>query len=61
MALSMADIIARKLKLLEMKNKLPSKLKFGELMHGDELTEEQKRDLAEKVIMAGGYDGLPED
>lgn len=40
---------------------LPTKLKFGELMHSDELDEEEKRELAERVLEAGGYDVLQDD
>ena len=60
MALSFADILERKLKLLDNK-KLPSKIEFGLKMHDDSLTDEQKKEIVEKVVMAGGYDGLPDE
>ncbi len=39
---------------------LPTKEKFGELMHGD-LDDDEKREIAEKVLLAGGYDALEDD
>ena len=38
-------------------NELPTKMEFGRLMHGD-LEEDEKKKIAEKVLMAGGYDAL---
>ena len=60
MAFSLADICERKLKILNSK-KLPSKLEFGRKMHDPDVSEEEKMRELEKVIMAGGYDGLPDE
>ena len=35
-----------------------TKSRFGEIMHSDEYTEEQKQDALEKMELAGGYDNL---
>lgn len=37
---------------------LPTKEKFGELMHDDVLTDEQKWEIVRKVEEAGGYECL---
>lgn len=38
--------------------KLPTKQSFGELMHDLKLSDEEKCAIAERVMMAGGYDAL---
>ena len=35
-----------------------TKSRFGEIMHSDEYTEEQKQNSLEKMELAGGYDNL---
>jgi hypothetical protein len=42
-------------------DKLPTKKKFGELMHDEELEEDEKLAIAERVLEAGGYDVLQDD
>ena len=37
-----------------------TKARFGEIMHSDEYTEEQKREVLDEVERLGGYDNLPE-
>ena len=40
---------------------LPTKRRFGEIMHDDSMTEDEKHEIAERVLMAGGYDVLEDD
>lgn len=40
---------------------LPTKQEFGDKMHDENLSEEEKQDILEMVADAGGYDNLPED
>lgn len=54
------DFIQYKLRLQRLAN-LPTKKKFGKMMHDLELDEEEKKELAIKVIEAGGYDVLEDD
>lgn len=35
-----------------------TKRKFGEVMHSDEYTEEQRQEALERMELAGGYDNL---
>lgn len=35
-----------------------TKRKFGEIMHSDEYTEEQRQEALECMELAGGYDNL---
>ena len=35
-----------------------TKKQFGKMMHDPNLSEEEKKNIAEGVFMAGGYDGL---
>lgn len=35
-----------------------TKKMFGEMMHDPNLSDEEKRRIANEVFMAGGYDGL---
>lgn len=35
-----------------------TKSKFGEIMHSDEYTEEQRQEALERMELAGGYDNL---
>ena len=40
---------------------LPTKRRFGEIMQDDSMAEDEKREIAERVLMAGGYDVLEDD
>lgn len=35
-----------------------TKQRFGEIMHSDEYTEDQRQEALEKMELAGGYDNL---
>ena len=35
-----------------------TKSKFGEIMHSDEYTDDQRQEALEKMELAGGYDNL---
>ena len=35
-----------------------TKRKFGEIMHSDEYSEEQRQEALERMELAGGYDNL---
>ena len=53
MGMSMLDFLNK----MADANKL-TKSRFGEIMHSDEYTEEQKQETLEKMELAGGYDNL---
>lgn len=40
---------------------LPTKVLFGEMMHDENLLDKERRRIAEKVMLAGGYDCLEGD
>lgn len=51
--MSMLDFLNR---MAEMQHL--TKRRFGEIMHGDEYTEEDRQRALEKMELAGGYDNL---
>jgi len=53
MGMSMLDFLSR----MADSHKL-TKRKFGEIMHSDEYTEDQRQEALEKMELAGGYDNL---
>lgn len=40
---------------------LPTKSRFGEIMHDSETSEEEKERVLEQMKDAGGYENLPDD
>lgn len=40
---------------------LPTRQEFGDKMHDENISEEEKQDILEIVMDAGGYENLPED
>lgn len=52
--MTMADFIAS----LARSATAPTKSEFGERMHDQNVTEEEKQEILEAVEMAGGYDNL---
>ena len=52
--MTMADFIAN----LASATLTPTKTEFGEKMHDESVSEEEKQEILEAVEMAGGYDNL---
>jgi len=54
------DFIQYKLRMQRLGD-MPTKKKFGILMHDETIEDEEKREIAQRVMEAGGYDVLEDD
>ena len=52
--MTMTDFIAK----LANASLAPTKSEFGSIMHGDDVSEDEKQRVLEEVELAGGYDNL---